>query len=417
MSTIKLKYEPTGITSGSTVQFFVDTNRVFKVVDEQGIVFDSSQAGELMTADFTISGSGVTSGVTTDFQALINTPIQFTDLTDNSPTEWFWDFGDNTSSRLQNPLKTYSVLSTGYTVSLLVGKSGAGDYIEKTAYIEVVLPPAVNLFDIYSGGVAGYSLRKLEENEAVVARIRNGLDNTEADYSDVDILAGLTPIGANSGFVTKLYDQANVFGDVAQATQGSQPIIKNAGTPVMLNGFPAMDNTADAGFKTAGSVTLNGYSELWMFVVVNKPAGGIIDWIIAETTTNYNGNPGAFIFIFGDSNTLILNQKIVGPGVYYDAAFSVPETGQILITANIKASTAYPNGVRIWINGVQKTSLIDETGTSTIPFANGSFNIFSRDGSVAPYLNLIQEFVVFSGDQSGVRANIEQNIMDYYGIS
>ena len=43
--------------------------------------------------------------------------VSFTDTSLNSPTSWFWDFGDSTTSILQNPVKSYS--SAGiYTVSL-----------------------------------------------------------------------------------------------------------------------------------------------------------------------------------------------------------------------------------------------------------------------------------------------------------
>lgn len=44
-------------------------------------------------------------------------PIQFTDLTTNAPTSWLWDFGDGTTSTLQNPSHQYAATGT-YTVSL-----------------------------------------------------------------------------------------------------------------------------------------------------------------------------------------------------------------------------------------------------------------------------------------------------------
>jgi PKD repeat protein len=34
--------------------------------------------------------------------------VRFTDTSTNSPSQWFWDFGDGTSSTLQNPTHTFS---------------------------------------------------------------------------------------------------------------------------------------------------------------------------------------------------------------------------------------------------------------------------------------------------------------------
>jgi PKD repeat protein len=45
--------------------------------------------------------------------------VQFVDTSVNSPTSWFWSFGDGSSSTLQNPSHTYTAAGT-YTVTLTV---------------------------------------------------------------------------------------------------------------------------------------------------------------------------------------------------------------------------------------------------------------------------------------------------------
>jgi PKD repeat protein len=51
--------------------------------------------------------------------------VAFTDMTNNSPTSWSWDFGDSQTSSSQNPTHTYSAPGT-YTVCL-VATNGCGD--------------------------------------------------------------------------------------------------------------------------------------------------------------------------------------------------------------------------------------------------------------------------------------------------
>jgi PKD repeat protein len=48
-----------------------------------------------------------------------STPVQFTDQSLNSPTSWFWNFGDLGTSTLQNPTHVYAAAGT-YTVTLVV---------------------------------------------------------------------------------------------------------------------------------------------------------------------------------------------------------------------------------------------------------------------------------------------------------
>ncbi len=45
--------------------------------------------------------------------------VQFNDTSINSPVSWLWDFGDGTTSTLQNPLHTYATIGN-YTVTLTV---------------------------------------------------------------------------------------------------------------------------------------------------------------------------------------------------------------------------------------------------------------------------------------------------------
>ncbi len=71
--------------------------------------------------------------------------IQFSDLSTNFPENWLWDFGDNITSTLQNPLHQYSE-SGVYDVSLITSNLIGSDTLSITAFVEVQFPvsPFVN---------------------------------------------------------------------------------------------------------------------------------------------------------------------------------------------------------------------------------------------------------------------------------
>ena len=78
-------------------------------------------------------------------------PIQFTDQSLNSPTSWFWDFGDLGNSTVQNPLHAYANPGT-YTVTLIAMNCISSD---TTSFVLTVLPNGVeenfssNDFSVY----------------------------------------------------------------------------------------------------------------------------------------------------------------------------------------------------------------------------------------------------------------------------
>ncbi|MBX7241482.1 MAG: M4 family metallopeptidase [Bacteroidia bacterium] len=81
----------------------------------------------------------------TDFEALSTSAcdgvIDFKDKSIPTPASWLWDFGDGTTSTLQNPVHTYTANGT-YTVKLTgTNNFGSNDEI-KTSYVTVNMPAA-----------------------------------------------------------------------------------------------------------------------------------------------------------------------------------------------------------------------------------------------------------------------------------
>lgn len=82
-----------------------------------------------------------------------NVAIQFTDTSTNSPTSWAWDFGDGTTSTLQNPSKTFTTENT-FTVTLRATNS-TGQGTLATTNVTVEAQPN------YSGIVALFNTTTL----------------------------------------------------------------------------------------------------------------------------------------------------------------------------------------------------------------------------------------------------------------
>lgn len=101
-----------------------------------GVLGWESYSGVNLKASY-LSVPAPVSNFTADVLAGI-TPLNvtFTDQSTGSITSWTWNFGDGTTSNIQNPLHTYSVPGT-YTVSLTVTGPGGTDIETKNQYIVV----------------------------------------------------------------------------------------------------------------------------------------------------------------------------------------------------------------------------------------------------------------------------------------
>ncbi len=90
-----------------------------------------------------------------------NTPlnVQFTDTSSDNPTSWLWNFGDGTTSTLQNPTHTYTTSGT-YTVTETASGAGGNNTIIENNYITVKKPPTLNgnLYVTDAGNNAVYEI-------------------------------------------------------------------------------------------------------------------------------------------------------------------------------------------------------------------------------------------------------------------
>jgi PKD repeat protein len=66
-------------------------------------------------------------------------PVQFNDLSQNTPTSWLWNFGDGQTSTLQNPSHQYTV-SGSYTVTLTATNAYGSNTSTRPNYLNVAVP-------------------------------------------------------------------------------------------------------------------------------------------------------------------------------------------------------------------------------------------------------------------------------------
>jgi len=72
-------------------------------------------------------------------QVISGQPVQFTDLSGGSPTQWIWRLGDGTVSTVQHPQHIYTQTGS-YSVKLVIKKLNFSDSLVKTGFI-TVFPP------------------------------------------------------------------------------------------------------------------------------------------------------------------------------------------------------------------------------------------------------------------------------------
>ncbi len=65
--------------------------------------------------------------------------VNFTDLSSNAPAQWLWNFGDGTTSTLQNPQHVYTIQGT-YSVSLTVTNANGSNTKTRTNLIVAQIP-------------------------------------------------------------------------------------------------------------------------------------------------------------------------------------------------------------------------------------------------------------------------------------
>ncbi len=93
----------------------------------------------------------------------VNTQVNFTDSSSNSPTSWYWDFGDGNISTAQNPSHTYT--SGGkYNVGLTATKASGQNTKIVDRYMTITAAPVADFWGKSQNGAAPVTTVFLDES-------------------------------------------------------------------------------------------------------------------------------------------------------------------------------------------------------------------------------------------------------------
>lgn len=338
----------------------------------------------------------------------ISQVVNFTDLSQNVPTGWTWDFTGATpsASTIQNPSVTYSALGT-YPVKLRATNSFGADSLTKTAYISVVnqsnMCGAVDstnatsgqLFD--SGGASG----SYSNNENCSFLINPGCA--------VDVTLSFSSINMESCCDRiRVYDGVDATGTLLLTATGSTipgPVTASSGT--MFITFISDGSVIYSGFDASWNSTVPTSAPNANFSISNNNPAFNTMVNFTDLSSNY---PGAWTWDFGDGNfaysqnpshtyttsgtysvQLITDNCFATDTISYSLTVQGPPSITVLpnpINATVSCGdsinvpyTIYNNGSGQLITSIDGASSVISTGSFFDGFEDGTYNNWNVVGS------------------------------------
>lgn len=205
--------------------------------------------------------------------------VTFTDASTQSPTSWYWDFGDGNTSSSQNPVHDYVSAGT-YTVSLRATNAQGSDWENKTAYV------TVNAYSIPS---CGYTASAYTGTSPYTITFTDTSGNVPTSYwwnFDIDnqpwisILPHVTNTTQNPVITVSGTGDFYVLHTVTNpAGTGTCPLVKfnisgMAPTPTPTPEIPFPNQTGVCQFSTIslGSQTTPAFQGVWELIEPNGNA-------------------------------------------------------------------------------------------------------------------------------------------------
>jgi len=318
-------------------------------------------------------------------------------------------FPTSLASMQQYPLGPYDDQSETLVQTVvdayLEGLNGNGSII---VIREEVSSTPDKLLDTYTGAAAAYSVRKLDKDyTGNCMRIRRDSDDAETDIGfdssgDLDTAAIASHCGSANGYVVTWYDQSGNSNNATQSSTGNQPQIYNGSAVITANSKPAID--------------FDGTQSLSRTDSVHSGTGAMSSQLVfTRSTTAENG-----IFQLGSGSlatfvyTSEWGYRVSGGNRLFTT--STPSAGTQALASMYIANPASTSTMTLFIDGASVSPTA--TNSKSIDIAN---NLTAIGGSFVGhgggnFDGVVQEWIVWSSDETTNRTGIETDINGYFSI-
>ena len=240
--------------------------------------------------------------------------VQFTDTSIIPPNNWLWNFGDGSTSTLQNPSHTYTTAGT-YTVTETTGNM-VGYSSTSTTITTTVGMPYASFTESPTGGSPGVLVAFTDTS------VKGTSSGLTYNWSFGDT-AGTTPYSSTVGSVTHVYAYAQIATPVLTITNANGTSTFT-GPPITVSVNQSIANT---------NVVFS--AQMYRFIFQNLQGGRLSNISIVISPMNYT-MPAAWINqLYGISSLVNLTSGEIFGTTGSDGSFGAPMITTLEYQVNI----------------------------------------------------------------------------------
>ncbi len=351
--------------------------------------------------------------------------VVFADLSTNTPTQWTWNFGDGTTSNVQNPTHTYAEAGS-YNVSLTVANQDGTDSKQITNCVVVNAVPTANATN--TGAYCAGETIELSVSSDIATEYQwtgpmgfssamqnttrpNATTNHAGTYSVVvttangcsavastDVVVNANPIAnaSNTGAYcegqtvtlqttaegTYLWNGPNGFTSTLQNPTIENATIANAGVYTLV-----VSNASECTAEASTTVIVNSIPTLTVSDAATYCAGETVSLTAISDVTSFvwNGPNG---YISAMQNPTIANATPANSGTYTVVATSAEG-------CSVEASTE----VTVAVNPV--ATITNNSGTTTLTCSMTSIELVANGGTSYSWNNGVANTAEFTATAAG----------------